>query len=184
MVQFRRNRLPGGTYFFTLTLRDRHLSTLTDHIDLLRAAFRAERQRHPFEIIAITVLPDHLHTVMTLPAGDSDYSGRWRAIKGAFSHSLHRAGVPLKQDPRGEYLLWRRRFWEHTVRDEHDLETHVHYIHYNPVKHGLVSRVSDWPWSSFHRFVRLGWASSDWGADPGNFGDSAFGEPRGADRGP
>jgi putative transposase len=182
MVRFRRNLVPGGTYFFTLTLRDRRSNTLTDHVDLLRAAFRAARKRRPFEIVAIAILPEHLHTVMTLPEGDSDYATRWRAIKGGFSRALSRAGVPLEKDSRGEYRLWQRRFWEHTIRDEQDLANHVDYVHYNPVKHGLVSRVSDWPWSSFHRFVRVGWANPDWAAEPVDFGAAEFGEPRGADR--
>ena len=179
MVQFRRNYVPGGTYFFTPTLRDRRRSLLTNHVDLLRTAFRAERERHPFEILAIVVLPEHLHAVITLPDGDSHYSRRWRSIKGGFSHSLFRAGVALEKDSRGEYRLWQRRFWEHTIRDERDLETHVHY---NSVKHGLVSRVIDWPWFSFHRFVRLGWASPNWAAEPGDFAGVEFGENQGADR--
>jgi putative transposase len=119
---------------------------------------------------------------IALPERDSDYSRRWRSIKAGFSHSLSRAGVPLEKDSRGEYRLWQRRFWEHTIRDERDLETHVHYVHYNPVKHGLVSRVIDWPWSSFHRFVRLGWANANWAADPGDFDGVEFGEHQGAER--
>ncbi len=192
MVQFRRNRVPGGTYFFTVTLRDRRSQALTDHIGPLREAFRAVRAARPFEVVAMVVLPEHLHAVIRLPEGDADYSGRWRAIKGQFSHALVKAGVPLEQDRRGEYRLWCRRFWEHSIRDERDLETHVHYVHYNPVKHGWVTRVADWPWSSFHRYVRMGWADPDWGGGgcaldsaalhPGyagdlrRFGEEGFGE--------
>jgi putative transposase len=179
MVQFRRNYVPGGTYFFTVTLRDRRSRVLTDHIELLREAFRTVRAARPFEIIAIVVLPEHLHTVIRLPDGDADYSGRWRAIKGQFSHALAKAGVALTRDRRGEYRLWRRRFWEHSIRDERDLETHVHYIHYNPIKHGWVTRLADWPWSSFHRYVRLGWVDANWGTDPEGFGGGDFGEPSG-----
>ena len=177
MVRFRRNYVPGGTYFFTVTLRDRRSRALTDHIGLLREAFRDVRKAHPFEILAIVVLPEHLHTVITLPEEDSDYSGRWKAIKARFSHSLVKARVPLTKDRRGEYRFWRRRFWEHTIRDERDLETHVDYIHYNPAKHGWVTRVADWPWSSFHLYVRLGWVNTDWAADPQGFDGMNFGEP-------
>ncbi len=177
MVKFRRNYVPGGTYFFTVTLRDRRSSALTEHIDLLRKSFRDTIEEHPFEIVAISVLPEHLHAILTLPENDSDYSRRWQAIKSRFSMSLVKSGVPLGKDRRGEYRFWRRRFWEHTIRDEQDLEAHVDYVHYNPVKHGWVTRAVDWPFSSFHRYVRLGWLNVDWGAEPLEFGDGEFGEP-------
>jgi putative transposase len=129
MVRFRRNCVPGGTDFFTVTLRDRRSRALTDHSGLLREACRDVRKGHPFQILAIVVLPEHLHTVMTLPEGDADYAGRWKTIKGQFSQSLVKAGVRLAQGKRGEYRFWRRRFWEHTVRDERDLQTQGDYIH-------------------------------------------------------
>jgi putative transposase len=179
MVRFRRNYVPGGTCFFTVTLRDRKSRALTEHIDVLRCAFREVLKTHPFRTNAIVVLPDHLHAGLTLPESDSDYSRRWQNIKRLFSKSLARPGVHLAKDARGEYSLWQRRFWEHTIRDERDLETHVDYIHYNPVKHGLVTRVADWPYSSFHRYVRLGWVNADWAADPSGFEDKEFGEPAG-----
>ena len=111
----------------------------------------------------MVVLPDHLHAIWTLPAGDADYSGRWRAIKAGFTRGLVTSGLPLVRSDKGEYDLWQRRFWEHTVRDESDLAGHVEYIHFNPVKHGLVKQVRDWPWSSFHQYVRRGWLAEDWG---------------------
>jgi putative transposase len=177
MVAYRRNFVSGGTYFFTVTLRDRRSRVLVDHVDLLREAFRDVRRERPFILDAIVVLPEHLHTVMTLPKGDADYSGRWRAIKSAFSRSLAKAGVRLRQGHRGEYRLWQRRFWEHTIRDEDDLQTHVDYIHYNPVKHALVERAAAWPYSSIHRFIRRGWIPADWGVAPDCFGGAEFGEP-------
>ena len=102
------------------------------------------------------MLPDHLHTVWTLPEGDADYSGRWRAIKSHFTRSLRSAGLSLIRDDRGEYRLWQRRFWEHTIRDDDDYRHHIDYCHWNPVKHGLVARLSDWPYSSYHHYVRRG----------------------------
>jgi len=171
MVHYRRNRVPGGTYFFTATLADRHSRILIEHIDDLRAAFRAVRRERPFQIDAVVILPDHLHTVWTLPENDLDYPARWRAIKSQFTHRVRKRGVPLKTNSKGEYALWQRRYWEHTIRDEDDLRKHVDYIHYNPVKHGLVSRVTDWPYSSFHRYVRRGWLSQDW-ATPAHDDDS------------
>jgi putative transposase len=178
MVRFRRNYVPSGTYFFTVTLRDRTSRVLTDHEDLLGAALREVRRERPFAIDAIVILPEHLHAVMTMPEGDADYSTRWKAIKGTFSGSLVRSGVALAKDSRGEYCLWRMRFWEHTIRDEDDLRIHVDYIHFNPVKHGWASRAVDWPYSSFHRFVRLGWLDADWGIAPEVFDGTEWGEPR------
>ncbi|TWC07045.1 putative transposase [Bradyrhizobium macuxiense] len=126
--------MPGGTFFFTLTLEDRTSSLLVEHIGLLRAAFRATRAKKPFTVDAIVILPDHLHTVMTLPSGDADFSDRWRQIKSHFTRAVVATGAPLSANDRGEYPLWQRRFWEHTIRNERDLERCVDYIHYNPAK--------------------------------------------------
>jgi putative transposase len=175
MVRYRRNLVPGGTYFFTLTLVDRRSSVLVDHIDALRAAIRRARRERPFAIDAIVVLPDHLHAVLTLPPNDADYSGRWRLIKTLFSNAVIAAGGPVKRHPNHELALWQRRFWEHTIRNDDDLTRHVEYIHFNPVKHGLVSRVRDWPHSSFHRYVPDGLLPNDWAGDADNTGVD-FGE--------
>jgi REP element-mobilizing transposase RayT len=104
-------------------------------------------------------------------------SGRWRRLKSLFARGAVKGGLHVGRNDRGEYDLWQRRFWEHTIRDETDLTRHVDYIHYNPAKHGLVSRVGDWPYSSFHRYVRLGWLPEDWGGvamgSSGAFGERA-----------
>jgi putative transposase len=167
MVRYRRNLVQGGTYLFTVTLADRGSTALTDHIGALRAAFRTARNERPFTIDAIVILPDHLHTMLTLPAGDADFSGRWRRIKGHFSTRMIEAGVAIKRHANGELALWQRRFWEHTVRNDDDFARHVDYIHYNPVKHRFVSRVRDWRYSSFHRYVRQGLLPENW-ADEGS----------------
>jgi putative transposase len=136
MVQYRRNRLAGGKFFFTLTVEDRRSKVLVEHIGALRAAFRQTRRERPFNIDAIVILPDHLHALLTLPDGDADFAGRWRRIKGSFSTSLLlRAGLDIKRHASGELALWQRRYWEHTIRDDADFARHVDYIHYNPVKH-------------------------------------------------
>ena len=166
MVFYRRNRVEGGTYFFTVTLADRRSQVLTDHVNELRHVFRQVRTRQPFEVVAIVVMPEHLHAIWTLPEGDADYSGRWKAIKAGLTHQLRLHGMDLASNAKGEYSLWQRRFWEHTLCDEIDLQRHVDYIHYNPVKHGLVGHVKDWPWSSFHRYVRQGILPVDWGSSP------------------
>jgi putative transposase len=113
MVRYRRNFVPGGAFFFTVTLDDRRSSALVDHVALLRAAFRKARIERPFVVDAIVVLPDHLHTIMTLPPDDSDFSDRWRRIKGTFTRSVVAAGVPISRDHRGEYALWQKRLGTH-----------------------------------------------------------------------
>jgi len=162
MVKYRRNKIPGGTWFFTLTLQDRKSQLLTDHIDLLRTAFHKARSRRPFTIDAIVILPDHLHTLWTLPSGDADFSNRWWYIKSSFTRALRDAGRPLHRNHRGEYNIWQRRFWEHTIRDDADMQHHIDYIHFNPVKHGHVEQAADWPFSSFHRYVRKGVLPQNW----------------------
>ncbi len=149
MVNYRGNRVSGGTYFFTVTLADRRSRALTEHITLLREAFRRVRRERPFRTEAVVVLPDHLHAVWTLPRDDYDYPGRWRAIKSRFTHDVCTRGAPLSSNVKGGYDLWQRRYWEHTRRDENDLQKHVDYVHYDPVKHGLVTRVADWPFLPF-----------------------------------
>lgn len=173
MVRYRRARVSGATYFFTVTLRDRRRDWLTAHVDRLRSAIRDVRRQRPFTVDAIVVLPDHLHAMWTLPDGDADFSGRWRAIKARVSRALRQQGVPLVRDRRGEYDLWQRRFWEHLIRDDDDFARHVDYIHHNPVKHGLVTDPFAWPWSSIHRDGRRGILGSDWSRrdPPMSFGD-------------
>ena len=177
MVRYRRNRIAGGKFFFTLTLADRRSTALVDHVGALRAAFRVTRQERPFAIDAVVILPDHLHAILSLPADDADFPGRWRRIKGYFSTHLLVAGTDIRRHGNGELALWQRRYWEHTIRDDGDFARHVDYIHYNPVKHGLVKRVCDWPHSSFHLYVRRGILPLDWAGDAGG-GALNFGERR------
>ena len=177
MVRYRRNFVPGGTYFFTVTLADRRSSALVDHIGLLRTAFRVSRQERPFEIDAIVILPDHLHAIWTLPPGDADFSGRWRRIKAHFTRQVVAKDTTVKRHANGEYALWQRRFWEHTIRNDADFERHVDYVHFNPVKHRLVGCARDWPHSSFHTYVRRALIPDDWAGDV-NEGSMSFGERR------
>jgi putative transposase len=176
MVDYRRNFLAGGTFFFTVNLAERHLQLLTDHIEDLRTAFRETRRRHPFTIDAMVVLPDHLHAVWTLPEGDADFATRWRLIKSAFSRCLVASErISESRVAKGERGIWQRRYWEHTIRDDDDFARHVDYIHINPVKHQLVARVRDWPYSSFHRMVKLGIYPEDWAGDVSDHAEH-FGE--------
>ncbi len=177
MVTYRRNFIPGGSLFFTVNIEQRNLRLLTKHIAVLRKSFKVVRATHPFAIDAIVILPDHLHTIWTLPPGDADFALRWRLIKSCFSRSLpHEEYISASRASKRERGIWQRRYWEHTLRDERDFATHADYIHYNPVKHGHVTRVADWPYSSFHRFVALGICSADWAGDITSW-HGEFGEP-------
>jgi len=163
MPDYRRNRVPGGTYFFTVTLRDRRSNLLVTHIDALRQAVRQTRVAKPFHIDAWVVLPDHLHCLWTLPEGDADFSNRWRAIKSAFTRSLAAGGSPTQALPRrAERGIWQQRYWEHTIRDERDYAAHMDYIHFNPVKHGLAPHPAAWPYSTFLHCVSQGLYPADW----------------------
>jgi putative transposase len=168
MVLYRRNRVKGGTYFFTVTLKNRHSSLLIDRIDFLRDAVRQTRREKPFQIDAWVVMPEHIHVVWTLPLNDDNYAGRWRLIKSRFSHQVAKA-ENLTHNAKGEYQIWQRRFWEHTIRDNNDFSRHVDYVHYNPVKHGYVTQVRDWQYSTFHRYVEQGIYSADWGSSAMDF---------------
>jgi putative transposase len=165
MPNYRRARIDGGTFLFTVTLADRSSDLLTHEIERLRAAYRSVQNERPFRTIAVCVLPDHLHAIWRLPHADTDFARRWSLIKRGFSHGLAaRPRSPSKLAKR-EKGIWQRRSWEHAIRDDADLKRHVDYIHFNPVKHGLVSRVRDWPHSSFHRYVQRGDLPADWGGD-------------------
>jgi putative transposase len=177
MTNYRRNFLAGGSYFFTVNLADRRLRLLTVHVTQLRQAFRDVRRRHPFAIEAIVILPDHLHAIWTLPADDADFAVRWRLIKSAFSRGLESGErVSASRAGKQERGIWQRRYWEHMLRDEWDFARHVDYIHFNPVKHGHVREVKDWPYSSFHRMVRLGIYPSDWAGKAETGNEQGFGE--------
>lgn len=162
MTNYRRLREPGGTYFFTVvTFNRQSILTLPHSRNVLREAWKKVQVKHPFETLAVCLLPNHLHTIWSLPEGDTDYSMRWNEIKRCFSREYIKLGREggIRNDSRikrREQAIWQRRFWEHTFYNQNDLNTHIDYIHYNPTKHGLVKRLSDWPWSSFHRFVRQG----------------------------
>jgi putative transposase len=161
---YRRHRVPGGCYFFTVNLLERRDNDwLTRHIDGLRAAVRTVRRTRPFTIDACVVLPDYLHCVWTLPPGDDDFSTRWRLIKTIFARSVpvteRRSDARRRQRERG---IWQRRLWEHGIRDDADFAAHVDYVHFNPVRHGYVAHVAEWRYSTFKACVRRGLYPEDW----------------------
>jgi putative transposase len=175
MPQYRRAKIQGSIFFFTVVLADRSSTLLVEEIDRLRTVYRLVSERRPFETVAICVLPDHIHALWSLPEGDADFSARWSLIKSGFSRGLQDEPRSPSKIIKREKGIWQRRFWEHAIRDNTDLERHVDYIHYNPVKHGHVTRVADWAHSSFHRYVERGMLDPDWGGDikeiQGKFGE-------------
>lgn len=167
MTDYRRAYAPGATWFFTVNLAERQGNfLLVNHIDSLRVAFDYVKQRHPFRMDAVAILPDHLHCIWTLPPGNTDFSMRWNLLKGHFSRAINKGErVSVSRGKRRKRGIWQRRFWEHLIRDENDLNKHTDYIHWNPGKHGWAKRVADWPYSSFHKFVALGNYPENWGYD-------------------
>ena len=164
MPDYRRAWHPGGTYFFTVNLLQRQGNDLlTRHIEVLRAVTKSVQQRHPFRIHGWVVLPEHLHCVIELPPDDADFAVRWRLIKMGFSKALPRTErLSAVRIRRGERGIWQRRYWEHLIRDERDYQAHMDYVHINPVKHGLVVCVAEWPYSTFHRMVAHGIYPANW----------------------
>ena len=149
MPNYRRLYIPGGSYFFTVVTEQRRPVLCEPPLRAaLKNAITSVRRKHPFRIAGMVLLPDHLHMIWTLPEGDSNYPLRLRLIK---THVTKAHGA-----------LWQHRYWEHALRSEEDFRHHLDYLHWNPVKHGLVQRVRDWPWSSFHRYVAAGTYPIDW----------------------
>jgi putative transposase len=167
-MHYRRAKTPGATYFFTVVTHNRQpLFQNNETVALLRQAFHIVKAESPFTIDAIVVLPDHIHSIWTLPEGDADFSSRWKRIKARFSlrcPEVYKQQRSIARQRKGEQAIWQRRFWEHQIRNETDFSQHVDYIHYNPVKHGLADAPRNWPYSSFHRYVEDGVYPADWGA--------------------
>jgi putative transposase len=172
MPEYVRLRAEGATYFFTAVTHERR-PFLAEPLarQCLRAAWREMRARYPFELVALCLIPDHLHTIWTLPEGDTDYTSRWRFLKTRFSRLYRLEGGAegprsASRSTRHERGFWQRRYWEHKIRDDEDLRRHFNYIHYNPVKHTLVEWPEEWPWSTYHRYARMGWYDTGWGGLP------------------
>ena len=162
MPEYRCSHFPGGYFFFTVVTFNRKPILIQEQaIDLLREAWLITQSRFPFITEAVCILPNHLHCIWHLPDGDADFSVRWKELKRRFTMNYLQIigpveGRNLSRIKHGEASIWQRRFWEHTIRDQEDLNRHVDYIHFNPVKHRLVRQPVDWEWSSFHRYVKDG----------------------------
>ncbi len=169
MSNYRRVKIEGAWYFFTVVTYKRRSFLIDDSVrPILKEAFRQVKADRPFEMPVFCLMPDHFHCIWQMPPGNCDYSTRWSIIKRAFSKNYIAAGgKPLAQTDsrwkKREVGVWQRRFWEHRIRDEDDYWNHVHYIHYNPLKHGLVKRLEDWLYSTYHRFCQQGmYEDFDW----------------------
>jgi putative transposase len=173
-MDYRRIWHQGGTYFFTVNCLQRRDNTLlVDHVENLRSAIQSVKTKYPFKIHAWVVLPEHMHCILELPDNDADYALRWRLIKSTFSKSIanveYRSDIRIKRNERG---IWQRRYWAHLITDEEDYQAHMVYVHINPVKHGLVSRVQDWSYSTFHRCVEQGIYPMNWACGENSLGYS------------
>lgn len=185
MSDYRRWFVPGGTYFFTVVTYGRKEILTSDLArPILRQAFLDTRKERPFRQLASVLLPDHLHLMWTMPPKDDNFGVRLKRIKEEFTrnwlfHGGSESVRTISQQKRGERGVWQPRFWEHTIRDEEDLEAHFDYIHWNPVKHGLVHDVRDWGWSTFHKYSKSGHYTAGWGsAEPTTYSTiEDFGEP-------
>lgn len=176
MSRYRRATASNASYFFTVVTHRRQAILCDEPIrHALRSAIESVRSKRPFSIDAWVLLPDHLHCIWTLPEGDADFSTRWMMIKRAVSiacgERYHRTDwMTASKNKHRESTIWQRRFWEHQIRNEDDFARHADYIHFNPVKHGYVQTVAEWPYSTFHRYVRDGIRPSDWSGGVGMAG--------------
>jgi putative transposase len=168
MPNFHRFFAPGASFFFTVVTYERR-PLFRDPLArrILREAIETVRRRRPFELLAIVLLPDHLHCLWKLPPKDGDFSTRWLKIKETVTREYLAGGgtdraISAGQRRKGLRGVWQPRFWEHTIRDEDDFGQHVDYIHYNPVKHGLSTCAHSWPWSTFEAWSRRGVYERDW----------------------
>lgn len=172
MPNYRRAHAPGACYSFTLVTAYRRPILVGSNIELLRAIVARVQAAFPFQIDGWVLLPDHMHAIWQLPEHDCDCSKRWGLIKAGFSRESKLSSC---RTIGGDARVWQPRFWEHLIRDESDWRRQMDYLHFNPVRHGLVGQVRDWPFSSFHRLARQGFYEENWGS-VSNGSDSGFGE--------
>ena len=168
-MYYRRARVQGATYFFTVNLADRSSDALVRNIGALRESMASVKATHPFSLVAMVVLPDHLHTIWRLPENDANYSVRWSLLKAGFSRRIEKTeSIAPSRALKRERGLWQRRFWEHQIKDEDDLARHIDYIHYNPVKHGWTDSPVKWAHSTLHGYIERGLLPENWGGCGGD----------------
>ena len=183
MPEYRRIKKGGGTYFFTVVTQGRRpILTSPEVRQALREGISKVRQSMPFSIDAWVLLPDHLHSIWTLPEHDDRYAARWAVIKSCVTKRCKNLlgpeeNVNISRNRRHEGGIWQRRFWDHVIRDEPDFQRHLDYLHWNPVKHEYVKTPMEWPYSTIHRFVAQGFYPTNWGGGGADKDQSSnFGE--------
>jgi putative transposase len=167
MSILRRYHREGNFYFITNVTFDR-APILTENASLLTRAIESARTKASFELLAWVIMPDHFHFV--IGPSSWDISKLLQAIKMSFG-VLYR-----NRDGMTSGRVWQNRFWDHIIRDQEDLNRHIDYVHYNPVKHRLVLSPFDWKWSSIDDYRREGVYADDWGRKEMDWGDMDFGE--------
>ena len=141
---------------------------MLEHIDLLREAFLLSKKQYCYELIAVSVMPDHLHMLIK-PENAKEYPKIISCIKRKFTYSINQKTSGLYRQVRSasrvkkrEAGVWQRRYYEHTIRNEKELMSHIDYIHYNPVKHGYTDKAQNWNHSSFQKYIDKGWYDENW----------------------
>jgi putative transposase len=171
MSNYLRDKTPGGMYFFTLVTYNRQPIFLIErNIRLFKKSLSEVKMTKSFKIVALVILPDHIHMILALPENDYDYSKRISLIKKSFGkdygkYSPKSIALPKSAIKRNERGIWQRRFWEHKIRDDRDYLAHINYIHLNPVKHGLVDDIANWKWSTYFTFLKSGFYEKNWGKE-------------------
>lgn len=162
MANYKRLFLEEYNYiFFTLVTYNRQ-PILINNIELLKKSIKIAKSKYKFEIIAIVVLKDHLHFILKVE-NTKDYPKIIYQIKYNFSKILPKnKNIEESKVKKGEKGIWQRRYWEHTIRNLNDLNKHLDYIHYNPIKHEYVETARDWKYSSFKNFVKENYYDEDW----------------------
>ncbi len=158
MTNFRRYYVPDSIVFITQVIYDRTpICGKDQHLQLLLSTLREVKRLHPFSMLAYVFLLDHFHLLIR-PAGDCTFSAVMHSLKSNFTHAYKQSlGIT------GAMHFWQRRFWDHLIRSEEDFGRHLDYIHYNPVKHGLVPKPEQWAHSSFLQWKERGIYEDEWG---------------------
>lgn len=167
-MKYRRYFSPGGTYFFTVVTYHRQpIFSDKKAVDLFRESISITMSQLPFDLVAICILPDHIHSIWSLPEGDLNFPKRWQWIKSYISRNYRSLEISTTSLAEGNSKkeIWQKRYWEHFIRNEADLNNHINYIHYNPVKHGYSTSPAEWEFSSFHQYVKDGILPLEWGTN-------------------
>ena len=162
MANYRRAFVENSYLFLTVVTFNR-CPILISHIDLLKESFHQSQQFFDYQIIGLVILPEHFHIIIK-PKINHEYPRIMMSIKYHFSKNFKPSEILIDSYiKKREKGVWQRRYWEHTIRNQDDLNRHLDYIHYNPVKHKLVSAVEDWKYSTFFEYLKRGYYEPHWG---------------------